>query len=47
MANFELRIPLLGVSEYGLINFPYLPLEVAPFFDAGVAWRSGDTPTSS
>jgi Tol biopolymer transport system component len=45
IANFEIRLPLLGVEEYGLINFPYLPLEVAPFFDAGVAWRSGDTPT--
>jgi hypothetical protein len=40
LANFEIRIPVLGFEEYGLINFPYLPLEIAPFFDAGMAWRS-------
>jgi Tol biopolymer transport system component len=34
----ELRIPVLGVSELGLINFPYLPLELSPFFDIGYAW---------
>jgi Tol biopolymer transport system component len=45
IANFEIRVPLLGFEEYGLINFPYLPLEVAPFFDAGLAWRSGETPS--
>jgi Tol biopolymer transport system component len=45
VANLELRIPLFGVPEFGLINFPYLPLEVAPFLDAGVAWASDDTPT--
>ncbi|CAN5817190.1 basic secretory protein-like protein [soil metagenome] len=45
VANFEIRIPLLGVPELGLINFPMLPLEVAPFFDAGVAWAAGDSPS--
>jgi hypothetical protein len=44
IANFEVRIPLFGVPELGLINFPYLPTEIAPFFDAGLAWRAGDTP---
>jgi Tol biopolymer transport system component len=44
-ANIELRIPVLGVSQYGLINFPYLPTEVAPFIDAGVAWANGSPPT--
>ena len=39
--NFEFRIPLLGVKQFGLINFPYLPTEIAPFFDAGVAWARG------
>jgi Tol biopolymer transport system component len=39
----EFRIPVFGVPEYGLINFPYLPLTVSPFFDAGQAWfRYGD-----
>jgi hypothetical protein len=45
LANVELRIPLLGVSELGLINFPFLPLEVSPFFDMGLAWNADDTPT--
>jgi Tol biopolymer transport system component len=43
--NLELRIPVLGVPELGLINFPLLPLEISPFFDAGVAWSGGDSPT--
>ena len=41
----EFRIPLLGVPEYGLINFPYLPLTLSPFIDAGEAWSRGETPT--
>jgi hypothetical protein len=39
VANVELRIPLIGFL--GLIpsrRFP--PVEIAPFFDAGVAWTS-------
>jgi Tol biopolymer transport system component/glutaredoxin-related protein len=42
--NAEMRIPLLGVSQYGLINFPYLPTEIAPFFDGGMAWTSTSHP---
>jgi Tol biopolymer transport system component len=45
VANFELRIPVFGVPELGLINFPMLPLEISPFFDAGVAWTGDDTPS--
>ena len=44
VASAEIRFPLFGVREYGLINFPYLPTEIAPFFDAGVAWSSDDSP---
>jgi outer membrane protein assembly factor BamA len=40
----EFRIPLFGVPEYGLINFPYLPTTISPFFDAGEAWSSGASP---
>jgi hypothetical protein len=40
----ELRIPVFGVPEYGLINFPYLPLTLSPFFDAGEAWYKTDSP---
>ena len=43
VVNLELRIPVFGVEEFGLITFPYLPLEVSPFVDAGVAWESGST----
>jgi Tol biopolymer transport system component len=42
--NAEIRIPLLGVSQFGLINFPYLPTEIAPFFDGGLAWTNTSHP---
>ncbi|HYW31213.1 MAG TPA: hypothetical protein VE869_06860 [Gemmatimonas sp.] len=44
VASMELRIPLLGTEQLGLINLPYIPLEIAPFVDAGVAWSRGNTP---
>jgi Tol biopolymer transport system component len=40
VVNAEIRIPLLGVQQFGLINFPYLPTEVSPFLDGGLAWSS-------
>ncbi|MGH7663478.1 MAG: BamA/TamA family outer membrane protein [Gemmatimonadaceae bacterium] len=43
IAGAELRIPLLGPDILALIDFPYLPLEVSPFFDAGVAWAENET----
>ena len=42
--NAEFRIPLFGVPQFGLINFPYLPTEVSPFFDAGLAWSKSNPP---
>jgi len=42
--NIEFRIPLIGTQDYGLINFPFVPVEIAPFFDAGAAWSSSDGP---
>jgi hypothetical protein len=45
VANLELRIPVLGVSELGLINFPLLPVEISPFFDVGMAWTADESPT--
>lgn len=42
--NVELRLPLLGTEQYGLINFPYLPADLVAFFDGGVAWTAGDYP---
>jgi len=44
VANLELRVPLVGTREFGLINLPYLPVEIAPFADAGVAWTSESSP---
>jgi Tol biopolymer transport system component len=44
VASIEFRIPLIGVEELGLINFPFLPTEIAPFFDAGVAWTGDESP---
>jgi hypothetical protein len=38
IASAELRIPLLGVEGLGLIRTNLLPVEIAPFVDAGVAW---------
>lgn len=45
VANFEIRIPLLGNDQLGLINMPYVATEIAPFVDAGVAWNSNESPT--
>jgi len=43
--NAEMRLPLFGIREFGLINFPFLPTDIAPFFDVGVAWAKGDSPS--
>jgi hypothetical protein len=40
VVNAELRIPLFGTEQFGLIRFPYLPTEIAPFVNAGVAWNT-------
>ncbi len=44
VANLEFRVPLFGTSDFGLINFPYLPTEISLFLDGGVAWTADDTP---
>ncbi|MEX0779300.1 MAG: hypothetical protein WD491_03480 [Balneolales bacterium] len=43
-ASIELRLPLLGTEQFGLINFPWVPTDVALFGDGGVAWTSDDMP---
>jgi Tol biopolymer transport system component len=45
VANFEIRIPVFGVPEYGLFDFPYLPLTLSPFLDVGEAWTGTQHPT--
>jgi hypothetical protein len=44
VANLEFRIPLLGAHGLGLIETVFPPLEIAPFFDAGVAWTGASDP---
>jgi len=43
VANAELRIPLFGTKEFGIFS-GFIPTEVAPFIDAGLAWNQGDHP---
>jgi len=38
VGSVELRMPLLGTPQLGLLSFPYLPTELTFFGDAGVAW---------
>lgn len=45
VTSLEARIPLLGVEQYGLINFPFVPTELVLFTDAGLAWDSDRQPT--
>lgn len=45
VANVEIRVPLIGGGGLGLLDWPFLPVEVAPFVDAGVAWTADETPT--
>jgi Tol biopolymer transport system component len=42
VTNFEVRFPLIGTAQYGMINFPYLPTELTLFLDGGLAWDQGD-----
>jgi Tol biopolymer transport system component len=42
VASAEIRIPLLGVEGLGLIHTNIIPVEIAPFVDAGVAWTTNN-----
>jgi outer membrane protein assembly factor BamA len=43
VASVEVRMPLFGTSQFGLIDFPYFPTELTLFADAGMAWgETGD-----
>jgi len=44
VTSFEIRLPFLGVEQYGIINFPYLPTEIVLFTDAGLAWDKDHPP---
>lgn len=38
VANAEIRVPFLGTDQFGLVNLPYVPVELVAFADAGIAW---------
>jgi hypothetical protein len=45
VASAEIRVPLIGTDRYGLIDFAFVPTELAFFADAGVAWSGDESPT--
>jgi Tol biopolymer transport system component len=38
VGSVEARVPLIGVEQFGIINFQFLPTELVFFADAGLAW---------
>jgi len=38
VGNVELRIPLIGNEQFGLIDLPFIPVELVAFTDVGIAW---------
>ncbi len=38
VANLEVRIPFLGTEQFGVVDFPYFPMELVAFTDVGIAW---------
>ena len=44
LTSAEVRIPLFGPGQIALIDFPYVPLELAAFTDAAVAWTGDEAP---
>jgi Tol biopolymer transport system component len=44
VTNFEVRLPLIGIDRFGLINFPFLPTELSWFVDGGIAWDDQRSP---
>jgi outer membrane protein assembly factor BamA len=44
VANVEFRIPLFGAAGLGIIQSAFPPLEISPFFDAGIAWSGNSSP---
>lgn len=40
--SVEVRAPLFGTREFGLIDNPFLPTEIFAFADGGAAWTADD-----
>ena len=45
LGSVEVRAPLFGTREFGLINAPFLPTEAYAFADAGAAWSDDESVT--
>ncbi|MDW7761673.1 MAG: peptidase S9 [Acidobacteriota bacterium] len=45
LANFEVRFPLFGLLGLGKGFYGVWPLEAFAFYDIGVAWREGTSPS--
>ncbi len=45
VGSLELRVPFIGVEQFGILNFPMLPTELVLFADAGLAWDPDNPPT--
>jgi len=38
VANLEVRVPFIGSEQFGIIDLPYIPMELIAFTDVGIAW---------
>ncbi len=38
VANAEVRLPVIGTEQFGLVGWGFLPVDLFAFFDAGMAW---------
>jgi len=44
LISAEVRIPLFGTEDFGLINASFLPTELVGFAEGGVAWTEAQSP---
>jgi len=42
VVSAEIRLPLFGPEDFGLIRSEFLPVELVGFFDGGVAWTEDE-----
>lgn len=45
VGSFEIRVPLFGTEDFGLIENPYFPTELVGFLDVGAAWTDDESVT--
>ena len=43
VVNVEIRAPLFGAEEFGLLGAGFLPMEIAVFADGGAAWTGDES----